>query len=135
MKTFFAPLALAALLIGGCASPELTTGAPESVESIPKRAIDRGSDIETDSNINQINQALMMIKQEGNGAPATLEEAKRAAKVPAEMWFDKVAQKPLVYDAATGTVQREGVAPGAPSPAGSKGAPGGINVPGGGGFG
>ena len=122
--------AVCAGMAGGCASPDAT--APRE-ESIPKKAMDRGTDIETDSNINQINQALMMVKQDG-GAPATLEEAKRATKMPDEMWFDKVANKPLVYDAASGTVHREGVAPGAPPAAGSPNAPGGINIPGAAGY-
>ena len=131
MKNLLYALALSGLITGGCASPDAPQ---EAQQSLAKRAVDRGTDIETDSNINQINQSLMMVKQEGNGAPATLEEAKRAAKVPAEMWFDKVSQKPLAYDPATGTVGREGVAPGAPPAAGSPHAPGGINVPGGGGY-
>lgn len=138
MKISLHALALAGLIVGGCASPDATQNAPsdatlDSVQSLPKRAIDRGTDIETDSNINQINQALSMIKAD-SGPPATLAEAKRAVKVPDEMWFDKVSQKPLVYDVASGTVQRAGVAPGAPPSAGTKNAPSGINIPGGGGY-
>lgn len=126
MKNLLPLLAVAALWAGGCASPD----APQEAEqSLAKRAVDRGSDIEVDSNINQINQALMMIKQEGNGAPATLEEAKRAAKVPNEMWTDSVSGKPLVYDAATGTVHREGVAAGGAPTDGAKNVTGGIVVP------
>ena len=119
-----------ALLGAGCASPD----APQDGQkSLPKRAEDRATDIEVDSNINQINQALSMIKMDGP-PPATLEEAKKAAKVPEEMWTDGVSGKPLVYDAASGTVHRDGAAPNSPPAAGSPGAPGGINVPGGGGF-
>ncbi len=125
MKNAFYVLALAGLLAAGCASPD----APADAEkSLPKRAIDRGSDIEVDSNINQINQSLMMIKQEGS-APATLDEAKRAAKVPAEMWVDSVSGKPLVYDAASGTVHREGVAAGGAPTDGANPKPGDINIP------
>lgn len=130
MKNSFYALLVCGLFLSGCASPDAT--APHE-ESVLKKAEDRGTDIETDSNINQINQALMMIKAD-SGAPATLEEAKKAVKVPDEMWFDKVAQKPLVYDPATGTVHREGVAPGAPPAAGSPHAPSGINIPNGGGY-
>ena len=93
--------------------------------------MDRGSDIEVDSNINQINQALMMIKSD-SGAPATLADAKKAVKVPDEMWTDSVSGKPLVYDAATGTVHREGVAAGGPPTAGANPLPGGIKMPSGG---
>lgn len=130
MKNFFYALAACGLILSGCASPDATE--PHE-KSIPKKAMDRATDIEVDSNINQINQALMMIKSD-SGAPATLEEAKRQVKVPDAMWIDGVSGKPLVYDAASGTVHREGVAPGAPPAAGSPHAPGGVNVPGGGGY-
>ena len=126
MKNSLYAVALCAIVVGGCASPD----APKEAEqSLAKRAVDRGSDIEVDSNINQINQALMMIKQEGS-APATLDEAKRAVKVPAEMWMDGVSGKPLVYDAATGTVHRDGVAAGGAPTDGAKNVNGGIVVPG-----
>ena len=125
MKNSLYAVALAALVAGGCASPD----APQEAEqSLAKRAVDRGTDIEVDSNINQINQALMMIKQEGS-APATLDEAKRAVKVPAEMWTDTVSGKPLVYDAATGTVHRDGVAAGGAPTDGAKNVTGGIAIP------
>ena len=130
MKNSLYVLALAGLIAGGCASPDATDTNHQAQHSLAKRAEDRGTDIETDSNINQINQALMMIKQDG-GAPATLEDAKRAVKVPDEMWFDKVSQKPLVYDAATGTVHRDGVAAGGAPTDGAKNVNGGINIPGG----
>ncbi len=127
MKNTLYALAFAGALIGGCASPD----APKEAEqSLAKRAVDRGTDIEVDSNINQINQALMMIKQEGS-APATLDEAKRAVKVPDSMWMDSVSGKPLVYDAPTGTVHREGVAAGGAPTDGAKNVTGGIPVPGG----
>ena len=125
MKYFLSFFALAAIVAGGCASPD----APKEAEqSLAKRAVDRGSDIEVDSNINQINQALMMIKQEGS-APATLEEAKRAVKVPDTMWMDSVSGKPLVYDVATGSVHRDGVAAGGAPTDGAKNVNGGIPVP------
>lgn len=130
MKISLPALALAGLIVGGCASPDATQSAPlDSVQSLPKRAIDRGTDIETDSNINQINQALSMIKAD-SGPPATLAEARRAVKVPDEMWFDKVSQKPLVYDVASGTVHRDGVAAGGAPTDGAKNVTGGIKIPG-----
>ena len=127
MKNALYALALAGLLIGGCASPDATDGGA-SEKSLPKRAEDRGSDIEVDSNINQINQALMMIKQEGS-APATLDEAKSAVKVPDSMWIDGVSGKPLVYDAASGSVHRDGVAAGGAPTDGANPKPGGIAIP------
>ena len=135
MKTLLFALALSGLFLSGCAS-WMAAPPPDDApheKSIPRKAMDRGEDIEVDSNINQINQALMIIKQD-SGPPATLEEAKRAAKLPEAMWFDKVANKPLVYDPASGTVHREGAAPNSPPAAGSPNAPKGINIPGGGGF-
>lgn len=132
MKNSLYALALAALLAGGCASPDATPDAPVDAEkSLPKRAEDRGSDIEVDSNINQINQSLMMIKQD-SGAPATLAEAKRAVKVPDSMWTDSVSGKPLVYDVATGSVHRDGVAAGGAPTDGANPKPGGVVIPGGG---
>ena len=126
MKNSLYAVALAAIVAGGCASPD----APKEAEqSLAKRAVDRGSDIEVDSNITQINQALMMIKQEGS-APATLDEAKRAVKVPDEMWMDSVSGKPLVYDTATGTVHRDGAPAGGAPTDGAKNVNGGIVVPG-----
>ena len=125
MKFFLYFLALTGTLFSGCASPD----APKEAEhSLAKRSIDRGSDIEVDSNINQINQSLMMIKQD-SGAPATLDEAKRAVKVPDSMWIDSVSGKPLVYDAATGTVHREGAAAGGAPTDGANPKPGGIVIP------
>lgn len=113
MKNSLTAVALAGLLIGGCASPD----APQqSVESLPKRAINKGHETDTTSNINSINQGLMILKQENETPPATLDEAKRALKFPDSVWFDDATHKPLVYDPATGTVRREGAAVGsAPS--------------------
>ena len=112
MKNPLYALALAGVLAGGCASPDAPV---ETLESLPKRAIDKGHETDTTSNINQINQGLMMVKQD-SGPPATLDEAKRALKYPDSMWFDDATQKPLVYDVATGSVHREGAAVGsAPS--------------------
>ena len=117
MKSSLYLLALAALLSGGCAATMVTTDSTDkSVESIPRRAIAKGNETDTTSNINQINQGLMMIKQENETAPATIDEAKRALKFPDSMWMDDATGKPLVYDAASGTVRREGAAIGsAPS--------------------
>ena len=133
MKSFLALTAcalFAGALAGGCASPDAAEAPPKSVI---KKAVDRGSDTDVTSNINQINQALYMIKQD-SGPPATLEEAKRAAKLPDQMWFDQVSGKPLVYDPASGTVHREGAAPNSVPAAGSPMMPKGAGVPGGAGF-
>ena len=125
MKNFLYALALSGILVGGCASPDAPV---EAEKSLPKRAEDRATDIEVDSNINQINQTLSMIKSD-SGPPATLADAQRAAKLPEEMWTDGVSGKPLVYDAATGTVHREGASAGGPPTAGANPKPGGIAIP------
>jgi hypothetical protein len=130
---------LSCLTLSACALAVLS-GCPAPVEpaehnpTLLKRAVNRGSDIEVTSNISQINQALSMVKSDNEGkAPATLEEAKAAAKVPADMWVDSVTGKPLAYDPASGTVYRQGAAPNSPPIAGSS--PGNMKLPsGGGGF-
>lgn len=109
----------------GCQAPEEPA---EHTPTLLKRAINKGTTTEVTSNINQINQMLMMVKSDNDGKPpATLEEAKRAVKVPAEMWVDDVTGKPLVYDPATGTVHRDGAAANTPPTAGSS--PGNIQLP------
>lgn len=119
LSSLVVPVAACAVLgIAGCSS----SVAPEEEHqpTVLKRAVDRGTDIEVASNINQINQALSMVKSDNDGkAPATLEQAKAAAKVPAEMWIDGVTGKPLVYDPVSGTVHREGAAANTPPIAGS----------------
>ena len=95
---------------------------PKNPPSILKKAVDRASDVEVSSNINQINQALSMVKSDNDGkAPATIEAAKAAAKVPAEMWVDSVTGLPLEYDPNSGTVHRHGATPNSPSVAGAGG--------------
>ena len=137
IKHFAPALALflgGALTLGGCAAAIQTNEEIDKGVHAPKRAMDMSKAIETDSNINQINQMLGMVKGDNEGkAPATIEEAKSAAKVPASMWTDNETGKPLEYDPATGTVHRAGAAPNSAPHAGAVGAPGRINVPGGGG--
>ncbi len=136
--TRFAPLGAllgGCLILGGCATAIETNAEIDKGIHAPKRAMDMAHGVETDSNINQINMALGMVKSDNDGkAPATLEEAKTAAKVPSEMWTDTDTKLPLEYDPNTGTVHRKGAAPGSPPHAGAVGAPGRINIPGGGGY-
>ncbi len=131
---YFAPVV--ALFLGGCAAAVQTNAEIDKGVHAPKRAMDMAHGVETDSNINQINQMLSMAKSDNDGkAPATLEEAKRAAKgFPAEMWIDADTKLPLEYDPASGTVHRTGAAPNSVPHAGAVGAPGRINVPGSGGY-
>lgn len=126
---------LFALFLSGCAAAIQTNAQIDEGVHAPKRAMDMAHGVETDSNINQINQMLGMVKGDNDGkAPATLEEAKRAAKVPAEMWIDTDTKLPLEYDPVSGTVHRVGAAPNSVPHAGAVGAPGRINIPGGGGY-
>ena len=101
----FAPVL--ALFLSGCSTLIQTNEEIDKGVAAPKRSLDMTKNIETDSNISQINQMLGMVKGDNEGvAPATIEEAKRAAKVPASMWTDSETGKPLQYDPATGTVSR-----------------------------
>lgn len=120
-----------ALLLGGCAAAVETNAEIDKGVHAPKRAIDMSKNIETDSNINQINQTLSLVKADNEGkAPATLEEAKAAAKgVPASMWIDSETGKPLEYSPVTGTVHRAGEAPKPAAGADTLPAPGGVTVP------
>lgn len=103
----FVPLAAALILLGGCEAAQETNAQIDEGIHAPKRSIDKSKGIATDSNIRQINDALTIFKSTNEDkAPATLEEAKAAAKVPTSMWTDAETGKPLEYDAATGTVHK-----------------------------
>ncbi len=103
----FLPLVAALTILGGCQTAQETNAEIDKGVGAPKRAIDKSKGIETDSNISQINAALSMIKADSDGqAPATIEEAKKAVKVPDSMWIDAATGKPLEYDPATGTVRK-----------------------------
>ena len=101
-------LPVAGLLLSGCSAALISTNEElDKGSNAPKRTLDMAKNLETDSYISQINTVLGQIKEQNEGkAPATLEEAKSAAKLPAAMWIDGETEKPLVYDAATGTVNR-----------------------------
>lgn len=120
-----------AFLLGGCSTMVETNAEIDKGVHAPKRAIDMSKNIETDSNISQINQTLGMIKGDNEGkAPATLEEAKASAKnIPSTMWTDSETGKPLEYDPVTGTVHRAGEAPKPAAGADAPPAPGGVTIP------
>jgi hypothetical protein len=124
----------AALALGGCAAAVETNEQIDQGVHAPKRSMDMAKGIETDSNINQINQMLSMIKSDNEGKPpATIEEAKQKVKVPGEMWTDAATGKALEYDPVSGTVHRAGAAPNTPPTEGSS--PGGkVNIPGSAGY-
>ncbi len=107
---FFLPLLMCALAGCGSAPPtadEQAQSATSDKQSILGRSMDKGEGVATDSNISQINSALSMVKGDNDGkAPANLDEAKRACKVPPEMWVDGATGKPLQYNPTTGTVAR-----------------------------
>jgi hypothetical protein len=125
---------LGALFLTGCSTLQQTNAQIDEGVHAPKRSMDMAKAIETDSNINQINMALGMIKSDNEGkAPATIEDAKRLAKVPSEMWIDGETGLPLEYDPVTGTAHRKGAAANSAPHAGAVGAPGRINIPGSGG--
>ncbi len=92
----------------------------ETQPSVLKQSMNKGEDVDTTSNIMQIQQAVEMYKNDNNGKPpASLDELKNSSYgkgYPAEMWVDSVSRQPLNYDPQTGRVS---------SPTGGlKGAPG-----------
>ena len=126
-------LALAGGILSGCSALQQADQQMDEGSHAPKRAMDMAQGVGTTSNIDQINKSLSMVKGDNDGkAPETLEDAKKAAHVPDEMWIDKETGKPLVYDPATGTVHRDGAAGDSPPIAGAHNAPGGLKIPGGG---
>ncbi len=103
----FLPLGAALLLLGGCQAAQETNAQIDEGVHAPRRAIDMSKGVETDSNIGQINAALGMVKSDNDGKPpSTIDDAKKAAKVPDSMWIDAETGKPLEYDPATGTVHK-----------------------------
>ncbi len=135
---FLAPcvaLLLGAGILGGCAAAIETNAEIDKGVGAPKRSMEMAHGVETDSNISQINSSLSIFKSTNEDkAPASIEEAKTAAKVPDSMWIDAETKLPLEYDAASGTVHRAGAAPNSPAHAGAKGASDRINIPGAGGY-
>ena len=80
-----------------------------------KRSINMASEVELNSNISQIQQMIGMYKSDNEGKPpASLEELKRYAKFPDEMFINPLDKKPLIYDPTTGIICAEG--PGCPAP-------------------
>lgn len=77
----------------------------ESTKTALRQSIDRSQEIALESNLNQIGQIVSMYKGDHDGKPpATLDELKRYAKFPGEMWINPVDEKPLGYDPATGNM-------------------------------
>ena len=110
MKIFFqSTLCFALCAFAGCSAAVVTSNPKDEAGRTTTlgQTLTKGEGMDTTSNISQINQMLGMVKGDNEGvAPATIDEAKRAAKVPETMWIDKATGKPLVYDPASGTVSR-----------------------------
>lgn len=113
--------------------------------SVARQSIDRGKEVELNSNIAQIQQVVGMYKTDNDGkVPASLDELKSYAKFPNEMFVNPVDKKPLVYDPSSGVIapQPEAgaappvaptapaapAAPAAPGAGGTMG-PGGVRIP------
>jgi hypothetical protein len=101
-------------------------------EGVYAESIDRSQEVVLDSNLGQIRQVIGMYKTDNDGhVPATFDELKHYAKLPAEMWINPVDKKPLIYNPATGAVYAEGNTPqrgfrkdfGAPGSGGPAGVP------------
>lgn len=70
-----------------------------------RRSVDLAQEVALQSNLGQIQQIIMMYKNDNDGRPpASFDELKSYAKFPAEMWINPVDEKPLDYDPATGTM-------------------------------
>lgn len=109
----------------------------ETKSSVLKQSMDKGSDVNTTSNIMQIQQAVEMYKNDNDGkVPASLDELKNSSYgkgYPAEMWYDSVSKQPLNYDPQTGRVSSPtGGLKGAPGSAGTTSGttPGGVDLSG-----
>ena len=80
----------------------------ETKASVLKQSLNKGEDVNTTSNILQIQGAVEMYKNDNDGrVPASLDELKNSAfgkGYPAEMWVDSVSKQPLDYDPQTGRV-------------------------------
>jgi hypothetical protein len=107
MKLFLLPFA--ALLVGGCVSDEEQP--QDRAPSVPKQAINKGNSVELEQNLNSIRQFISFFRQENDGRAPTLEELKGMKGFVPSLLINPVDQKPLVYDAATGTIAPEGDAP------------------------
>lgn len=80
-----------------------------------RRSVDLAQEVALQSNLGQIQQIIMMYKNDNNERPpASYDELKSYAKFPAEMWINPVDDKPLDYNPETGTmivVPYEGMSP------------------------
>lgn len=96
----------------------------ESRKSIAASSIDMAKEVELNSNVSQIQQAIGMYKGDNEGrVPASMDDLKRALKdYPAEMFVNPIDKKPLLYNANTGTVS--------PQPYPGMKAPGSARAPG-----
>jgi hypothetical protein len=75
----------------------------ESSHTALRRSIDLAQEVALQSNLGQIQQLIVMYKQDHDGKPpASYDELKSYAKFPSDMWINPVDQEPLGYDPATG---------------------------------
>lgn len=114
-------LVMALFFLGARRGPE-----GEIRPSVAKESMNRANDVSLESNLSQIRQIISMYKGDNEGRPpASLDELKRYAKFPAEMWVDPTTNRPLQYDPQTGNIWSDTQPPaGAPAPgAPASGAP------------
>lgn len=82
----------------------------EEQKSIVVASMDKAKGTELANNLSQIQMIIGMYRQDNEGrVPASLEELKRYAKFPEEMWVNPVDKQPLVYDPNTGTISAPGM--------------------------
>lgn len=74
-----------------------------STKTVLRRSLDLTQEVALQSNLGQIAQIVGMYKGDNEGkVPATLDELKRYAKFPEEMFINPVDKEPLGYDPNTG---------------------------------
>jgi hypothetical protein len=109
MKFKLLLLSLAAIAIGGCAPTEdVQTVDDGHARSIPGQAMERGKEVELESNMNQVRQFVGMYRQDNDGRNPTLDELKHMRQFVPSLLINPVDGKPLIYDQATGTVYPQG---------------------------
>ena len=98
--------------------------------------IERAKDTAGISYVSQINQAIMMYKQDNDGKNPPDLKSLKSYGVLDEMMVDQVTKQPLAYDPATGVVSEPAnpsaatTAPGsAPAPPRTNVGPGGVSLP------
>jgi len=108
-KLLMLPLAVGVGLLGGCAPTEdVQTVNDGHMRSIPGQAMERGKEVELESNMNSVRQFIGMYRQDNDGRNPTLAELKSMKQFVPSLLINPVNGKELIYDQATGAVYPQG---------------------------